>query len=327
MADSSGNQTPLKTIYFDVIEFGDVQIECAVSEDLRYWITGTGLNTAVDRHEKKSQKQGENGVAGLPAVLASPRLKPYLTNKIMEWTVSSVLKPGRNYGRGQCVAYPLLLLPAVCSVYVKAAMDGALTKQQMHVAKRCSLILECVSGAGIENIVAKRAGLNRTLEQDQETLNALVSAERFRYDTKIPQEFRDAFFDLYGVKKDPEHPTRCPPCMAQFTDECIHKRIGKPDVRDKVFVYTKKTTPRRKSGKLAYAKREHLSTRGFQEHQIQIGKTLMAYAIAKEGRDQACLSHFRLIMDRFNPVEGRAGVLPFDLIDEPTVPKQQSATG
>lgn len=256
-----------------VITIGEHYIRCSVLDDGTRVIAQQSFMGAIGRSEKvkKSAKSGDDG---LPPFLSSTRLKPFVDKDLLETTVPVLFL---TKSKTMAYGYSASLLPAVCSVYVKARNAGLLTKQQMHIATACEIMLMALADVGIIGLVDEATGYqaDRSADALQKILSQFISKALCKWVLTFDAEFYRQLFRLRRI--DPcEFSSSRPQWVGHITNDIVYRRLA-PSVLSEL----QKRNPRTDSG---WRKHQHhrLLTRdngyiALKEH-ISIVTTLMTVA-------------------------------------------------
>jgi len=132
------------------LAIGDIRIPCAVLDDGRRVLTENGITNALlgsrSGASKRLKKTLSEAGAPAPLFLAPERLKPFISNEMLDGPLVPV-----QYldGARTVTGFDATILPSACEVWLKARDAGALQSQQLDKAQRAEMLMRgLASGAG-----------------------------------------------------------------------------------------------------------------------------------------------------------------------------------
>jgi hypothetical protein len=115
-----------------------------------------------------------------------------------------------------------MLLPMVSEVYLKAEEEGALLRNQEHVARICKILIRGLARTGIIALVDEATGFQDDRARDalQQILNAYIAEELRPWTKTFPQEFFRQVYRLHNWQYKPGTAKRTP-----FVGKLINKYV------------------------------------------------------------------------------------------------------
>lgn len=232
-----GTPSVPRATHMGVLKIGDTEIPCAVLENGQRVLTERAFLRAIGRDARaKSAKHIREGDAvGLPPFMTARALEPYIQSTLKTPSVPLRFVPPEGVPHGRAASgYRAELLPEVCRVFVAAARDGKLTKQQLHVALKCQVLLDGLATVGIIALVDEATGFQseRSRGELQAILAAYVSPEFLPWEMRFPNSYYEEMFRLMGWAYSPPQ-VKKPKLIGKLTDELIYKQLP-PGVREEL---------------------------------------------------------------------------------------------
>lgn len=179
------------------ITIGEIEIECAVLEDGRRVITTNSLFRAFGRSAGgKVYRMADE--AELPAIVANPRLRPFVPDEIRSLEPIKFRLLGE---RGQvAVGVEAALLPKICDVWLAARGAGVLHPAQEETAQKAEILVRGLANVGIIALVDEATGYQyqRTRDALAEILEAFISRELAAWVKTFPDDFYRELYRVYG---------------------------------------------------------------------------------------------------------------------------------
>ena len=234
------------------LQIANSEIECAVLEDGRRVLTQETFLTAIGRSAKGKGGQILSSPDGLPPFLSATALKPFITQELRESTVPVIY---RSQKATRAFGYEATLLPKVCEVYLNARDAGTLTKQQMHIAKACDILIRGLAHVGIIALVDEATGYQYDRERNAlaEILEQFISKELVKWAKRFPNEFYSEIFRLKNKQRTTLTSKR-PLWFGKITLNLVYQRLA-PGVLDEL----QRLTPRHAKGRLKHKLHQRLT--------------------------------------------------------------------
>lgn len=211
------------------LKIGELLLPCAVLPDGTRVISQGGVTTAfgpvLGGYQLRLRKRPEHD-GDLPTILTAASLKPFISEDLR----TLVSKP-RNYRdpRGGPIRIGLeaTLLPKVCEVWLQAKDAKALTKIQLPVAERASILMRALAHTGIIALVDEATGYQdvRPKEALQAYLEAIIRKELAAWAKRFPDEFYENIYKLRnwpwpGMAKNRYS------VVAHYTRDLVYERLA-----------------------------------------------------------------------------------------------------
>lgn len=214
-----------KTTHDGALNIGDLIIPCAVLEDGTRVLTQRGMLRALGRNERASGKKGREGDAGmLPDFMRSKAINPYISEELSLAATPIVFA---QKGGGKAYGYKAEALPLVCDAYLSAREAGALSASQVHIAKRCEMLVRSLAKVGIIALVDEATGYQEVRDKHalQAILDKYLRKELAAWAKRFPDDFYKEIFRLRdwqwtGIK------VQKPQCIGKFTNDIVYDRLA-----------------------------------------------------------------------------------------------------
>lgn len=235
-----GKELPVAS-YAGILRIGDMELACAVLEDGTRVLTQAELLVALGRHRKANVRNVE-GEENIPPVLQGERLKPFISNELLEKSKPIKFRTAQGAAAS---GYRAEILPQICEVYLKARDAGALLKQQGHIAVQADVLMRGLAHVGIIALVDEATGFQaaRTADGLAKILEAFVQKELRKWVRTFPAEFYEQLCRLRDVAFPPAR-NQFPQYFGHLTNNIVYDRLA-PGVKEEL----KKVTPRDERGR------------------------------------------------------------------------------
>ena len=175
-------------------EFG-IDVECYVLDDETKTaaISQTGMGEALGLATRGN---------ALPRFVTGKTMSQYVGAQVLQKIENPLKFQWRSDGAHPPVeinGYDVTLLIDICHAIIRADDDGALQKQQQHVATQARVILGASAKAGITGLVYALAGYRPEVDEVIQSFKAFVQEEAKKYEQEFPQELYDAWQRLYKI--------------------------------------------------------------------------------------------------------------------------------
>jgi len=255
---------------------GHRALDCAVLEDGTRVLNQETFLVALGRARKA--KGGTGGeVRDIPPFLSAANLRPYITDELRELATPI---PYTIPGKGRAIGYKADILPAVCEVYLDAAADGVLQKQQQPSAVAAGILVRGLARLGIIALIDEATGYQevRARYELQKILEAYVQAELRTWIKTFPDEFFREVYRLQGWEYKPGTSKRTP-YVGHLVNKYIYEQLP-PGVLDDL----KRRNPKTEKGYRAHKHFQFLTPETGNTHldrQISTVTTLMRISNSK----------------------------------------------
>lgn len=210
------------------IVIGDVHIPCAVLDDGRRVLTEHGITQALlggrSGAAKRVKKAPAEDRALTPMFLAPERLKPFITQAIMDGPLCPVhYRDGTRSVQG----FDATILPAACEIWLKARDEGVLQPQQRDKAQRADMLMRGLAHVGIVALVDEATGYQEVRDRQalQAILDQYLRQEFAAWAKRFPDEFYRQMFRLKGWSYNPMSVAR-PGVVGTYTKDVVYERLA-----------------------------------------------------------------------------------------------------
>jgi len=266
----------LKALYQGKLPIGNLELDCYVLDDDKNTrvISAAAIFQAFERPSRGNRKQDEfvdkdGNTITLPPFIASKTLYPLINQDILKVITPINFTDGNQNKKG----YTAEILPAMCSLYLKARREKKLLSNQTKLAEQAEILQEAFARIGIIALIDEATGFQQNRKSD--ALRILLQAYLADEIKKWIKEFPDDFFleldRLYGNKtiKANKRP--------QYYGKFINKYVYQPIENGKINPELQK---RYVNDNKKHRKHQHLTEFGGNQLRIQIGKILGLMQVA-----------------------------------------------
>lgn len=227
-----------KETHSGVLKIGEMEVQCAVLASTqmrvvsqRSFAEALGAPRGGDQYR---QKKLADGGAEMPIFLASPALKPFISQELAAALSSPIVYVPRRGGR---TAYGVeaKLIPEICDVWLRARDANALTTaNHIAIAKQAEVLMRGLAHIGITALVDEATGYQLEREADalQRLLAVYLSEERLTWAKRFPNEFYKELFRLRKWAYNPMSVKR-PRLVGFLTNQIVYKKLP-PGVLEKL---------------------------------------------------------------------------------------------
>lgn len=207
--------------YTGNLPIGDIDLECAVLEDGMRILTASSIFSAFDRTRKGINDRLEINGTKIPPFLAAKNIEPYLSAELIELCIPIQYKDGSSIKEG----YTAILLPKMCSLYLKMRREDALTGSQEKLALKSEILLEAFAQVGIDALVDEATGYQRDRKHDalRILLNKYLAESLQRWLLTFPDSFFLELDRLYGNEQTTSR--KRPQYYGNFINKYIYEPI------------------------------------------------------------------------------------------------------
>lgn len=197
-----------------MLELAGRAIACAVLNTRVRVLTQETFLTSIGRAAKAKGGTGVWGGDDLPPFLAAENLKTFIDDRLRESTTPILF---RTKAGAVAYGFDARLLPMVCDVYIRAGLEGKLTKIQKPIADVCRRLVQGFAEVGIVALVDDATGYAEDRARDElaKLLEAYVAPELAPWTQKFPHEFFRQVYRLHGWHYQPGN-TRGPRYIGKF---------------------------------------------------------------------------------------------------------------
>jgi len=215
----------LKAQYRGILQIGDLEIPCFVTEDGTRVLSGRGMTNAIGM---KGRGQG------IVRILTQKTLNPFISNEL----ILAIERPLHISGFGlKTYGYEATILLQVCESILSARDAGALkTEQERRYGKFADILVRAFAKVGIIALVDEATGYQEVRDRLalQQILDKYLREEYAKWAKTFPDEFYEKLFKLKGWQYRPLSIKR-PGVVGHWTNDLIYKRLA-PGVLDELRV-------------------------------------------------------------------------------------------
>lgn len=210
-----------KATHKGTLKIGDIEISCFVLGDKRRVLHHRSLVAAlgISRGSTGSYSGGDR----LVKFVTGGRLKPFMEKKLGAVTDPFLFRTPRG---SVAYGYEATVLADICEAVLDAKEADVLQKQQLHIAKRATILHRGFARVGIIGLVDEATGyqVDREKNELRRILEAYISGELLAWAERFPKEFYRELFRLQGWQFDPMSVKR-PRMVGKLTKLLIYKKL------------------------------------------------------------------------------------------------------
>jgi hypothetical protein len=171
------------------ILFGEVRVDCYVTEDGYRVVSGRGLQDVlmlVDNDKSNAQKPGSR----IPRLVKNKKLEPLFIKKNSE----GLFSPIKCKYKGRTIhGYDANVIVDICSVMYEAGLLGLITTPRLRIiAEQCGVIFSAFAKIGITALIDEATGYQEF--RDKEALQKILDKHLTDYARKWSKTFPDEFW-------------------------------------------------------------------------------------------------------------------------------------
>ena len=224
LAYGTSSKHPLKVIAGEPgspLVIGDVEIACYVLEDETRVLTQRGFISALGM-ARPTLRDGGDRMANF---ISGNALAPHAHAK----TLAEVRQPflfTPPHGGRMAYGYPATLLPDICDIVLAAREAGDLHPQQLHIAKRCEVLVRGLARVGIIALVDEATGYQRIREERvlAAILEKFLDEELQPWSRTFEFTFYEQIFRLKGWGNAAG--VQRPSIIGHYTNDIVYERIA-----------------------------------------------------------------------------------------------------
>lgn len=221
-----------KETHTGILKIGDKEIPCSVLDNgiLRVFST-RGVSRVVGSRTKGIKGSASvisGGAPQLPPFLASPAIRPFISNDLMVLLISPVQYRPKHGGR-TAFGYEATLLPKICEVILDARKAGKLKSRQQHLVETAEMLMRGFARVGIIALVDEATGYQADHAKGELTriLEAYIVEELRPWIKTFPDEFFKQIYRLHGWLYPVGSTKRCS-YVGKLINKYIYKELPPP---------------------------------------------------------------------------------------------------
>lgn len=296
----------LRATHAGEIDLLGLTVPCFVLEDGRRVLSNGGMMASL--HMKRGG-QGKTSLGGdrLARFSRGQRVSRYISDELAAAVENPIKFRVPAESGFEASGYEAWVLADLCEAVLRARDDGALMKQQMHIAQRCDLLMRGFARVGLVALIDEATGYQYDRARDAlaEILEIFVAKELARWVKSFPDDYYQQLFRLLNWKYD-SVTNKKPPVVGHFTNDIVYRRLA-PGVLDEL----KRKNPVTESGRRRHKHHQWLTRDhghpALREHLVKV-VTLMQ--VSKD---------YKQFTDRLDQVAPRVGdtiPMPFLGLDD-----------
>lgn len=203
------------------LAIADPPLPCYVLDDERRVLSTKGMVTALEMSFGGVPSGEGRLVRFVSGNRVSPYISPEVAAKITDPIRFRMLRGGSAYG------YEASVLADLCTAVLKAADDGALQPQQLHIARQCEILLRGFAKVGIVALVDEATGYQYTRARWAlaDILEQFIAKELAAWAKVFPNDFYRHMFRLRGLE-DVEDIGKRPAYFGHLTNDVVYARLA-----------------------------------------------------------------------------------------------------
>lgn len=217
----------LEATHSGELEIGGTRLPCAVLEDGTRVLSESGIAEALGSRSGASKRMKsaavKEGRAPLPLFLSPNRLKPFISQELLEGPLAPIEYSTKNK---MMVGYDASILPSVCDVWLKARQAGVLQPQQQMRAMKAEIMVRALAQVGIVALVDEATGYQEVRDRQalQAILDRYLRKELAAWAQRFPTDFYKEMFRLRGWQWKGIQ-VRKPQVVGKYTNDIVYERI------------------------------------------------------------------------------------------------------
>ncbi len=214
----------LKATHSGEIDIGGFTLPCYVLED------GSRVLTQTDA----VQALGMGQFAQLPKFMGHDRLKPFISahlSNLLENRITFTKATGGKPSHG----YDATVIVEICDAIFQARKEGALHRQQTHIADKCEMLTRSFAKVGIVALIDEATGYQAIRGKDalQALLDKYLLKEFATWAKRFPDDFYKEMFRLRGWNLDKPNLLKRPGCVGTYTNDIVYERLA-PELLEEI---------------------------------------------------------------------------------------------
>lgn len=225
--------------YGGTIKFGEVSVDCYVTDNGCRVISGRGLQDALmltDNDKSNRQKAGSR----IPRLLTSQKLKPLFEQK----NITGLFEPIKCQYKGRVIhGYDANVIADICSVMYEASTLGLITTPRLKIiSQQCVIVFSAFAKVGITALIDEATGYQEIRHKDelQKILDKYLTDYAQKWSKTFPDEFWIKLLRVKGFESYVGLPR--PQFVGHWVNDIVYARLA-PGILEEL----KKRNPRTKT--------------------------------------------------------------------------------
>jgi hypothetical protein len=223
------HEKALRATHTGVLNFGNIEVECAVLEGGRRVVSERGILRALGREKAGGRayqdRAAEGAAVALPIYLAPKSLKTFIPDDLSLPSLSCQYV----HQKGGAIAHGIdaSAIPKICKVWLAARRAGALHPSQLPTAVQAEIVLDGLADVGIIALVDEATGYqyDRARNALAEILEKFIRKELAAWASTFPPDYYAQLFRLRNLQYD-EVSTKRPPLIGKDTRDIVYGRLA-----------------------------------------------------------------------------------------------------
>ncbi len=284
------------------LKIGDLEIPCYVLNDGRRVLHQRGMVKSLGMARGGSSKGGGDR---LHHFVLGKALEPYVSDELKEVTTNPIMF--RTQRGMLAYGYEAQILADICEAVLAARHDGALQKQQLHIALKCEILMRGFARVGIIALVDEATGYQKDRAKDElaKILEAFVAKELQPWVKAFPSDFYEQMFRIRGLRF-PSNSVKRPQYFGHLTNDIIYRRLAPG-----VWKELKEKADKNEKGKIKHHLHRKLTPDfGHPKLRDLVTSVTTIMKLSDQWGD------FKYKLDRVHPAYNETMLLPFALEDD-----------
>jgi len=282
------------------LRISGLEIPCYVLEDEKRVLVQSGMIKSLGMSSGGSGAQTRPGKDRLAKFVSGKSINTFISKELGDRTSNPI--KFRLPGAGIAYGYEATILADICDAVLEARKNGALQKQQLHIAKQCEILVRGFARVGIIALVDEATGFQdrRTKEALVKILEDFIAKELQPWIKTFPDDFYKQVFRLHGWLYV-ESNVRRPQVIGRWTNDVVYDRLA-PGVRKSLHDIAERDEYGRPKHKLFQRLTESTGHPKLREHLSAVVALMKASNTWKE---------FKKMLQKALPAYGSNLELPF----------------
>jgi hypothetical protein len=205
------------------LRIGDIEIPCYVLEDRRRVLSLGGMVRALGMSGGGAGgKQGDR----LYQFFTGKALSPFVINDLLT-RMENTLRFRAPSGGLVATGYEATILPDLCDAVLAAREAEKLRSDQLHIAKKCEILVRGFARVGIIALIDEATGYQEVRARDElhKILEAYIAKELLPWTKRFPDEFFKEMFRVWGWPWPPAAGTYLGPRGPRYAGKLVRSLI------------------------------------------------------------------------------------------------------
>ncbi|MEW8294074.1 MAG: P63C domain-containing protein [Candidatus Thiodiazotropha sp.] len=272
------------------LKIGDIEIPCYVLADETRVLSQRGMVAGMGM----AQGSASGGADRLTSFFSGKRIFSYINKDLMA-VITNPIKFRSPQGGGVVYGYPATILADICEAVLEARKNGALQKQQEHIAHQCEILIRGFARTGIIALIDEATGYQKDRARDAlaKILEDFIEKELQPWVRTFPPDFYAEMFRLRGLPYPPDSVKR-PQYFGLLTNNVVYDRLA-PGVKKEL----QRGIPRNEAGRPTAKYFQKLTRNtGYPKLREHLGSVITLMKLSDDWDD------FIKKMDKFHPKYG-----------------------